>query len=219
MIWMAFGIVAAVLAWVFYSFFPHAPKLGISVILFLFLGCKVVIAVMDSKIVGFLREFRGEAAEERIGEILNQLEGDHWITPEVQCPFGNIDRIVFSKNHGVFLIETKGYHGNVEVVDSRIRVNGKLPEQDFIAQMLRKTHWLAEELQAAAGVSVKVNSLLVFTNAFVVTSRSIKGITVTNNKFLLASIHQQARPLAAEVWEAKDKIAGQFAATSGASAN
>ena len=154
-------------------------------------------------------------AEEQIGEILEQLGEEHLLIHDVQCQFGKIDHIVLSKNHGIFLIETNSHFGSVEVIDSKIRVNGKPTGQDFIARMLRNTHWLAEELETITGVKARVNSLVVFTNAFVVTSRSIKGITITNNKFLLSSIQQLAKPLAPEVWEAKEKIAHLFTATNG----
>jgi hypothetical protein len=100
------------------------------------------------------------------------------------------------------------HSGNVEVIHSRIRINGKLPETDFVVQALRNTSWLVDELEKIAGIRTRVNSLVVFTNAFVVTSRSVKGVTVTNKKFLLSNIQRLGKPLAPEIWTSREKIAG-----------
>lgn len=179
-----FGIVALVVMGVFFKILPHAQAAGVGVVLVLFLAFKGVMKILesriDTKIAEEKRAIRGAVAEGKIEEILDQLGDEHRIIHDVRCQFGNIDHIVLSRNHGVFLIETKAHGGRVAIVESKIRVNGKLPEKDFIAQTLRNTYWLVEELQTMTGVRPWVTSLIVFTNAFVVRSQPIKGITVTN---------------------------------------
>jgi hypothetical protein len=218
-----FGFVALVVMGVFFKILPHAQAAGVGVVLILFLAFKVVMNLfesrIDTKIAEEKRAIRGAVAEEKIEEILDQLGDEHRVIHDVRCQFGNIDHIVLSRNHGVFLIETKAHGGRVAIVESKIRVNGKLPEKDFIAQTLRNTYWLVEELQTMTGVRPWVTSLIVFTNAFVVRSRPIKGITVTNKKFLLESMRQLGKPLPAEVWAARDKIASLFVVTNGTSVN
>src|SRR4051812_29400550 len=64
--------------------------------------------------------------EETIEEILGQLGEGNLALHDVGCQFGKIDHLVFSRDHGLFLIEAKPHAGRVAVVDSRIRINGAL---------------------------------------------------------------------------------------------
>jgi Holliday junction resolvase-like predicted endonuclease len=209
-----FGLMAAVVGLIFLTVLPHAKAAGFAMVAVLFVAFKIAMnfleSKIDTKIVEEKRAIRGAVAEEKVEEILDQLGDDHLILHDVRCQFGNIDHIVLSKAHGVFLIETKAHGGRVATVESKIRINGKLPEKDFIAQTLRNTYWLVEELEATTGVRPWVTSLIVFTNAFVVRGKPIKGITVTNKKFLLETMKQLGQPLAPQVWEARQKIAALF---------
>lgn len=121
----------------------------------------------------------------------------------MESEFGNIDHVVLSREHGVFLIETKAHGGKVTVVDGKVQVNGKPPEKDFIAQTVRNTQWLSGRLEGITGVTAWVNSSIVFTNAFVEWSRPVKGITVTNKKFLLSNIQRVRKPLPPAIWDAR----------------
>lgn len=208
------GLLALLIGWVFLKVLPHAQTVGIGVVVVLFVGFKVVVNILeakiDTKIVEEKRAIRGAVAEEKIEAILDQLDDEQVVLHDVRCEFGNIDHIVLSKNHGVFLIETKAHGGKVAVVNSKIQVSGKPPEKDFIAQTLRNTYWLADELRAITGATAWVTSFIVFTNAFVEKSRPIKGIRVTNKKFLLQNIRQVMKPLPPEIWDAREKIAARF---------
>jgi hypothetical protein len=176
----------------------------------LFLAFKGVSMVVESKVQAEKLAQRGAVVEERVGEILARLNSEHLIIHDVRCQFGDVEHIVFSKNHGVFLIETIAHGSRVEVVNSKILVNGNAPAKDLMGQTLRNTNWLTEELRKLTGVSAKVNSLVVLTNAFVVTNRAIMGITITNRKFLLSSIQRLGKPLPPEVWAARETLASRL---------
>jgi hypothetical protein len=141
-----------------------------------------------------------------IEEILEQLEGEHFTFPNVSTRSGTIDYVVLSKEHGFFLLETKPHSGRVSVVDCRLRVNGKLPEKDFVAQTLRNTYWLIEEIRSATGMEAAITPLLVFTNASVDTERPLKGIPITNRESLLLTIRKNGEPMPQPLWEAREKI-------------
>jgi hypothetical protein len=209
-----FGLIAMIVGWVFLKVMPHAQAAGIGTIVVLFVAFKVAMNILeskiDTKIVEEKRAIRGAVAEEKIEEILDQLDDEHFILHDVVSSFGNIDHVVLSKNHGLFLIETKSHGGTVTVVDGKIRVNGNWPEKDFISQTIKNTYWLAEQLRLITGVTAWVSPSIVFTNAFVERSRPIKGITVTNKKFLLSNIQQNRKPLPAEIWDARETIADRF---------
>jgi hypothetical protein len=211
---VGFGIIALVVVCILFTILPHTQAMGLGALVSLGVLGKVAMTVLesriDTKIAEELRPTRGSVAEEHIGEVLDELGDEHVIVHDIHCPHGRIDHLIFSKGYGIFLVESMPHSGRVEVFHSRIRINGKLPETDFVVQALRNTSWLVDELEKITGARTRVNSLIVFTNAFVVTSRSVKGVTVTNKKFLLSNIQRLGKPLASEIWTAREKIAGAF---------
>jgi len=211
------GIAVAAVLVLFFTILPHAQAVGLGAVLVLALAVKMLIGFLDSKVDAKIAEekraLRGAVAEEKVEDILDRLGIDHLVIHDVRCQFGNIDHVVLSKEGGVFLIETKAHGGRVAVVESKIRINGKLPEKDFIAQTLRSTYWLIEELETITGVRPWVTSVIVFTNAFVARSAPVKGITITNAKFLRQEMKRLGQPLPAKVWAGRDRIASLLAAT------
>jgi hypothetical protein len=144
--------------------------------------------------------------DETTEEILEKLGGENLSFKNVASRYGNIDHVALSKEHGFFLIETKAHSGRVSVVDCRLRVNGKLPERDFVAQALRNTYWLIEEIRNVTGLDAEITPLLVFTNASVDTSRPLKGIPITNRASLRATIEREGQPISEPLWNAREKI-------------
>jgi hypothetical protein len=191
----------------------HAQVAGVGVILGLFIVFKFVMNTLeskiDTKIVEEKRAIRGAEAEETIEQILDQLDGEHLIIHDVESGYGNIDHVVLSKCHGIFLIETKAHGGRVTVVDGKVQVNWHPPEKDFIAQAARNAYWLARQLQEMTGAIAWVNSFIVFTNAFVEWSRPVKG-AVMNKKFLFSNIQRVRKPLPAQIWDAREEIVSRL---------
>ena len=87
-------------------------------------------------------------------------------------------------------------------------VNGKLPEKDFIAQALRNSYWLRDEVSQFAGSKPWITPVLVFTNAFVSPTKPVKGVNILNKKYLLALLQRDNRPNAVNthVWEQREEI-------------
>lgn len=139
------------------------------------------------------RADRGAAAEEVVGDLLADLNEDFFVLHDIASPYGNIDHIVIGKNSGVFLLETKAHGGRVEVLPDGLLVNGKPPEKDFIAQALKNTYWLRDELEKVTGSKIWITPVVVFTNAFVQTGKPIKGVYVLNKIFLLSLLRRNAR--------------------------
>jgi hypothetical protein len=153
------------------------------------------------------RAIRGAEAEERIGADLDDLGEDYLVIHDVISPYGNIDHVVIGKQNGVFLIETKAHGGRVSAVDGRLLVNGHEPEKDFIAQALKSTYWLRDEIHNSAGIDTWITPVVVFTNAFVERTAPIKGVRITNIKYIqnvLQSSSLNARNLS--IWESREKI-------------
>lgn len=150
---------------------------------------------------------RGAHAEETIEDILSRLGENFYALHDIRSPYGNIDHIVLVQQSGIYLLETKAHGGKVEVLDNCLLVNGKLPEKDFIAQALRNTYWLKEELKKISGADVWITPVVVFTYAFVPPSKPVKGVVVVNKKYL-ANTLRQGKPSAtvALLWEMRDKV-------------
>jgi len=205
------GIAVLVVLWLFLQ---NSKVLGIGGIgiLILIVLLRIVPNLIDRRVGKKLKEekraIRGAKAEEKIGEILADLSDDFHVLNDIESPYGNIDHIVIGKNAGIFLLETKAHGGKVIVDGETLLVNGKLPEKDFIAQALRNSYWLRDEISQIVGSKPWITPIIVFTNAFVSPTRPIKGVSIVNKKYLLNVLYKANRPNAvnAQVWEQKENI-------------
>jgi hypothetical protein len=148
---------------------------------------------------------------ETVEELLEGLEGEHVVLKEVQTRYGSIDHVVLSKDHGVVLIETKPHSGRVSVVDAKLRLNGKLPDKDFVSNSLMNTYWVIEEIRTLTGIDPSIRPLIVFTNASVSTGRPLKGIPITDKRSLLDAITHGGEAMESSLWAAREKMAAHFA--------
>ncbi len=155
-----------------------------------------------------LRAVRGAKAEEKVGDILAQLSSDYLVIHDVACANGNIDHIVISRMNGFFLIETKAHGGTVTVRDNTLLLNNHLPEKDFIKQTVGNAYWLRDTVTKVIGEAPWITPVIVFTNAFVKSNASVKGVMVVNKKFLLPLLQRNGRPndVNAKVWAAREDV-------------
>jgi hypothetical protein len=167
---------------------------------------------VDKKLKQERRAIRGTQAEEEIGALLEALPADYYVLNDVFCPYGNIDHIVISKTGGIFLIETKSHHGTVALNGDTLLVNGQIPEKDFIAQALRNMFWLRDAVSPIVGSKPWINTVLVFTNAFVPPLRQVRGVSIVNQKYLLNVLHTPSRSnsLNAQVWQHRENIGNRL---------
>ncbi len=153
------------------------------------------------------RAVRGAHGEETVELILDSLGSNFYALHDLECPYGNVDHIVFSRANGVFLIETKAHGGKVEVLNDRLLVNGKPPEKDFIAQTTRNVYWLKERLDLAYGLNVWITPIIVFTNAFVQPTKPVKGVIIINKKYLASELSRgQSNAAAVDLWQKREHI-------------
>lgn len=211
-IWIA---VLGILGIIFVGFFLQNSKaIGISGLGVL--GLLILIRISQSLIEGRIdrklkeekRAIRGAKAEERVGDILEELSDDFQVLNDIVTPYGNIDHIVISKSGSVFLIETKAHGGRVEVEAGNLYINGQPPEKNFISQILGNTYWLRDQIESLVGTKHWIVPILVFTNAFVVNSPPIKGINIINVKFLMNFINRNMKQYSgvSKIWEQKNLL-------------
>jgi hypothetical protein len=163
----------------------------------------------DSLFAGARQASRGAAAEERVEDLLMGLDSNFHPIHDIASPYGNIDHVILSRQGGVYLIETKAHGGRAEVVNGALLVNGHPPEKDFVAQTLRNTFWLKDQVGALAGVTAWITPIIVFTNAFVPPCSPIKGVRIMNKRYLryaLEQAGQDAGHAASRLWETRGAL-------------
>jgi hypothetical protein len=213
-LWFAvigFGIlIVAILFLVQIENFLKIGFTGIIILLvFIQIFNKFIEIQVDKRLKLTKRAVRGAKAEEKVGELLDELPDDeYFVLHDVESPYGNIDHILIGKNCGIFLLETKAHGGNVEVDGETLLVNGKLPEKNFVAQALQNSYWLRDKISKIIGVKPWITPVIVFANAFVRPTEPIKGVYVVNKKYLLSLIRRTNSPnsILTQVWEARKNI-------------
>lgn len=193
----------------------NAKALGIGGIgiLVLLIFSRVFGDILDKQVANKLklekRAIRGSKAEEKIGELLDELpENEYYVLNDIESPYGNIDHIVIGKNTGIFLLETKAHGGKVETDGETLLVNGKFPEKNFVSQALQNSYWLRDQISEFVGSKPWIIPIIVFTNAFVPQSKPIKGVYVVNKKYLTSLMNRLSKPnpSLARIWEMKENI-------------
>jgi hypothetical protein len=188
-------------------------NLGFGALLFPLIGLlliKVIGRRIDRSVKEERRAVRGAKGEELIGTMLEGLADRFLVFHDLPSPYGNIDHLVVSKQN-VFLIETKAHGGQVSLVDGQIRINNRSPEKDFIAQVLRNTAWLREQLEAKLSTKIWVKPILVFANAYLENLGLIRNIQVIPKAFLLNTILRSSRSGGAwKLWQNKEVLAEIF---------
>lgn len=154
------------------------------------------------------RAIRGAVAEERVGDLLENLGDNYLVIHDVTSKFGNIDHVVIGKDCGLILIETKAHGGTVSFQENTLLVNGKLPEKDFIQQTNNNSYWMRDQVSNVVGFKPWISAVIVFTNAFVKAYKPIKGVSVVNKKFLIKYIEGKCKPSSQnmKIWEKRDEI-------------
>lgn len=164
---------------------------------------------VDKKIKLEKRAIRGAKAEEKVGELIDELPVDeYYVLNDIESPFGNIDHIVIGKNVGIFLLETKAHGGKVETDGDTLMVNGKIPEKNFVSQALQNSYWLREKISKFIDSKPWITPVIVFTNAFVPPTKPVKGVYIVNKKYLPSLLYRANNPNSAlaQVWENREMI-------------
>ena len=186
---------------------PAFSGAGIGAIFFLLIVMKTISTIVESKgkkcKKSERKAERGAKAEEIVDHILDQLTGDYAISHDVSTGHGDIDHILISREHGVFLLETKSHGGSVTVRNRKLLINNKDPEKDFIRQTIGNTMWLKEKIKQRTGIDIWIQPIIVFTNAFVKEWKPVRGILLRNKKYLLKAIKSSRTNATAmnELWD------------------
>jgi hypothetical protein len=211
-LWMAFGGIGLVLIVGILLTNSSALRFGGIAILVLLVILKIlpdlIVGRVDKKLKEERRAIRGAKAEEKIGELLAGLSDEFLVMNDVESQYGNIDHIVISKYGGIFLLETKAHGGKVGMDGETLLVNGKIPEKDFIAQALKNSYWLRDQVNPIVGFQPWITPIIVFANAFVSGVKPVKGVRIINKKYLV-DILQKANRFSdanAKIWEQRETI-------------
>ena len=191
---------------VFFLMLRNSPALGVGGLLVLVFAYKFIMEWLAGEAKHTRKRekqaIRGAEAEDTIADILSELSGDCRVFNDVSTGSGDIDHVLIKKDGSVFVIETKSHRGKVSFDGTNILINGNPPEKNFIGQVLRNAYWVKDRIKEQTGKEVWVNSILVFTNAFVDRHAPVKGVQVLNKKFLIKYLEGiRAGRYAQEIYE------------------
>jgi len=208
-LWLMIGFLAVGLLVMF--FYKPLGIGGIGLVLIFFLIKYMMNAFDDYDDRQFKlirRAEKGAIAEEKIGDLLDRLDDHYVVLHDIVSPYGNIDHVVISEKGGILLLETKSHYGKTQLSGDKILVNGKIPEKDFVMQALRNSYWVREQIETLLQVKPWITPILVFTNAFVPFGKPVKGVRVTNSKFLLEIIQDTVSrsSVITKIWENRNEI-------------
>lgn len=151
------------------------------------------------------RAERGAVAEERVGQVLEELGEDVFVLHDIESPYGNIDHLAITREGKIFVIETKSHRGKVSASENKLLLNGHPMEKDPISQVLRNLFWLKSKLREAMELEPRINGLVVFSRAFVPEPLTVRGVQVVNIRDLerVLRVEGQGDP---GIWEARERI-------------
>ncbi len=128
---------------------------------------------------------KGAKAEEYVAEILAGLKvEDFYVLNDVPSASGNIDHLIIAKHGGIFVIETKSTKGRVTVSGEQLLLDDERMPGNPIAQTLRNTFWLKEQILHILDLKTYVTAVLLFTNAYVSARKPVKGVCIARPMFL-----------------------------------
>lgn len=136
---------------------------------------------------------KGAKAEEEIGTILKQLPPQYTTFHDVPSDHGNIDHLVeYNEGKKIFLVETKSHHGKVTREGDKLLIDGITTQTNFIKQALNNAYWLRDKLKEEMKEHKFINTIIVFTNAYVDNRKpiTIKNVHVVNKRFLIDKIKE-----------------------------
>ena len=131
------------------------------------------------------RFFKGARGEEKVAGILASLPDAYHVFNDFAAGRAHVDHVVVGPG-GVFSVETKTWRGVVSVEDSRILLNGQLPDRDPLAQTVKEAQLVRSAL-AAKGWEGVVTPVLVFaSDSFAAHRADVRGVIVINSSELKA---------------------------------
>jgi len=180
----------------------------VGLLIAMWLLVKFIDKPIDRRIKMERRADRGAVAEEVVADFLSDLGDDLLIIHDISSPYGNIDHVVIGISGSIFLIETKAHGGKAELLNDQLLVNGKMPEKNFIVQVLNNTYWLRDEIAKTIGHKAWITPIIVFTNAFVPMGLKVKGVHILNKKYLISTLQRVERgnQRGAKTWEKRYEI-------------
>lgn len=154
--------------------------------------------------------YRGRKGEDTISDDLEVLPNDFHIFINITIPggYGNVDFVVLGPT-GLFIVEVKSHHGEVDFDGQELTNNGKRFEKDFIKQAKGEALQISNFLKNKLQRDVFVQSIVVFSNYVKIHfgMNKINGVYVIHKNYLqkLITVGSQRFSIE-EILEIKDKL-------------
>jgi hypothetical protein len=157
----------------------------------------VTVLVCPARVMAY---FKGARGEERVAGLLSNLPAGYHVFHGLDgggslmmTGRGDIDHAVVGPT-GLFVIETKCWQGRVACRDGQVRLDGRLPRRDPIAQVRQAGRRLAECLAAGLEQVPEVHPVVCFAGRGLADGRTVFDEVVLCDADDLLSVLTGARP-------------------------
>ena len=145
------GLFFIIIFYILEHFFELASYKGLLVIVLIIIPLVLLLNFIGNK--SLLKSFnysQGKRGEENIWYVLKKLPNEYCVFQDIKMSRGNVDFVVLGPT-GLFVVEVKSHHGEVEFDGQELTNNGKRFEKDFLKQAkgeaLQISNFLKNNLQ------------------------------------------------------------------------
>lgn len=128
---------------------------------------------------------KGAGAELIVEHELDKLPAEYKAISDFNTGHGNIDHIVIGPK-GIFTIETKASTGYIQYDNNSLKINGTIPQKDYLSQTHAEVIYLNKLLLSKFNQNFPITGILEFPHGKVDTNTihgKIDGIWVGGNNF------------------------------------
>ncbi len=203
------GLFFIIIFYILEHFFELASYKGLLVIVLIIIPLVLLLNFIGNK--SLLKSFnysQGKRGEENIWYVLKKLPNEYCVFQDIKMRRGNVDFVVLGPT-GLFVVEVKSHHGEVEFDGQELTNNGKRFEKDFLKQAKGEALQISNFLKNKLQQDVFIQSIVVFSNYVKIHfgMNKINGVYVIQKNYLqkLITVGSQ-RFSKEEILEIKDKL-------------
>jgi len=140
--------------------------------------------------------------DESVKRLFSNLPGTCEVFHDINTGHGKIDHLIFSREHGLFVVEIKNHSGKVMSADTQLSLNNLPPDKDYFVNIIWNSFWLMERVRKATKLEVTVTPVIVLPNATVDVAGPINGVSIIRPDNLTETISKAKidPAIAASLW-------------------
>lgn len=161
------------------------------------------------------RAVMGAEGEDYLANILRELPDEEYaVFHNLKKEFGDIDHVVISLRHGLFLIETKAVRGKITLANGHIYLDGSKQEPNPLVQLRNSIDWLKDEYRHQFDLEPWMNCIVAYTRA------QVAGGVIRHNHIIVTTAdrlkevlrdYPKNPALVSRIWDERESLATYIA--------